>query len=217
MDQTTQQGNRQGVRQRRRWWRLYVHKGQKRHAIFVGVLVFVYSFLVFFLSVIVPYVDPAGASLSETAFSDRAVYAIKFLVFGQTVWPAFACILFPAAIISSLYVTHRIAGPLYRIEQCVGELGQGNLALRIRLRAGDELQELAESLNGVISNVEQALTGIRDHEAVERKALRQCLDAMRVNPQSDQRLISQVEMALKEGEHIDSGLNRFRFSNPQSQ
>src|SRR6266704_2886022 len=69
----------------------------------------------------------------------------------------------------SIYVTHRLAGPLFRLEQTARELIRGNLALRIRLRKGDELHELAGLLNEVLDTLEQAFRGIRESEAQARE------------------------------------------------
>lgn len=53
-----------------------------------------------------------------------------------------------------MYLTHRLAGPLYGLEQTAKELVGGNLSLRIRLRKGDQLQELAEVANEALENLE---------------------------------------------------------------
>src|SRR5262245_46973304 len=41
----------------------------------------------------------------------------------------------------SLVVSHRIAGPLYRLEKCVEQLALGDLSFQVHLREGDELQD----------------------------------------------------------------------------
>jgi methyl-accepting chemotaxis protein len=49
------------------------------------------------------------------------------------------------AVVSVLYASHKIAGPLYRFETLCKEIGNGNLDGVTRLRDKDQLQELAEA------------------------------------------------------------------------
>ncbi|MDP7420251.1 MAG: methyl-accepting chemotaxis protein [bacterium] len=48
---------------------------------------------------------------------------------------------------TSIFVSHKIAGPVYRFEQSARAIGAGDLSLKIKLRKGDELRELAEAMN----------------------------------------------------------------------
>lgn len=204
-------------RQRRKWWRLYVHKVQKKYAAFVGILGFVYGFLIVIFALVGPY-GPSDEPLSkDLPLIDRLLGAAEFLFVGETTWPAVICILIPAAIIFSLHLTHRLAGPLYRFEQLAEELKKGNLGLRIRLREGDDLQELAEALNASLVNLDEAFAEIRDREFLEREALRKCYDTMRTQPSTDQGLLKQVEAGLQDGERIETLFKRFQFSASRSQ
>ena len=47
----------------------------------------------------------------------------------------------------ALRLTHQIAGPVYRLEQNMLKMAQGNYRLQTVLRNRDEFNELAEALN----------------------------------------------------------------------
>jgi hypothetical protein len=49
--------------------------------------------------------------------------------------------------------SHRIAGPLYRMRQDLGEVASGNRQKRIKLREGDYLTELADDINRTLDAV----------------------------------------------------------------
>jgi len=51
-----------------------------------------------------------------------------------------------AAILVTLFTSHRIAGPLYRMEKDINEIVSGNLSKPFSLRKADEIKPLAESL-----------------------------------------------------------------------
>lgn len=46
-----------------------------------------------------------------------------------------------------IFLSHKIAGPIYRIEGFLGSMSAGNLAQRITLRKGDELISIADKIN----------------------------------------------------------------------
>lgn len=70
----------------------------------------------------------------------------------------------------ALYMTHYIAGPLYRFEKTFEELKGGNLNLQIRLRKRDEFQDVARAFNEGLVSVRQQLR--REREATDAAAAR---------------------------------------------
>jgi nitrogen fixation/metabolism regulation signal transduction histidine kinase len=54
----------------------------------------------------------------------------------------------------SLYVSHRFAGPIYRFEKSAQVVSGGDLTHRVSLRTGDELMELQEEFNGMVSSLQ---------------------------------------------------------------
>lgn len=63
----------------------------------------------------------------------------------------------------TLFLSHFIAGPLYRFEKTFEEMRDGNLTANIRLRGHDEFKETADLLN-------QAMSSIRNKMKKEREA-----------------------------------------------
>lgn len=62
-------------------------------------------------------------------------------------------VLLPAGLlvaIFSIFFSHRIAGPLYRLEKTLDKINNGESVPEIQVRRGDELVELTEKLNGLI-------------------------------------------------------------------
>jgi methyl-accepting chemotaxis protein len=64
--------------------------------------------------------------------------------------------------LASLFLTHRVAGPLYRFEKSVEEMSRGNFNFEIRLRSTDEAKELAEMLNGFNTGISLRLREVRE-------------------------------------------------------
>lgn len=55
----------------------------------------------------------------------------------------------PLIALIGLYLSHKIAGPIFRMERYVNEMATGNLHSRLVLRKGDELLNLAEGINSL--------------------------------------------------------------------
>jgi len=195
--------------------RFYVHKIQRTYAIWFGLFMFFSALLVFGLAFVGPFIPPALKLASPLPLAERARAANQFLVLAETVtvWPALA-VLIPAAAVFSIYLTHRLAGPLFRFEQTARELIRGNLALRIRLRKGDELHELAGLLNEVLDTIEPAFREIRESEAHVREAVSWIMDEMRKQPSVNREALNRLEIALKGSQRINETLKRFQLSEP---
>ena len=72
-------------------------------------------------------------------------------------------------ILFTLIMSHRIAGPLYRIELTLKDACQGRLNQRIHLREKDEMINLAEQVNGMVLGLNSKLTNIKTkHQLLER-------------------------------------------------
>ena len=88
-----------------------------------------------------------------------------------------------------IYITHKVAGPVYKMRQLLKQVGRGNLRVEGRLRRGDELKAVfdtfAEMISGLrdfeakrLDDVEAALAAI---ERGETKEATERLDRVRVS------------------------------------
>ncbi|HEY4012637.1 MAG TPA: hypothetical protein VGM06_04835 [Polyangiaceae bacterium] len=57
-----------------------------------------------------------------------------------------------------IYITHKVAGPVYKMRQLLKQVGRGNLRVEGRLRRGDELKAIFDTFAEMVS-------GLRDFEA----------------------------------------------------
>jgi len=65
-----------------------------------------------------------------------------------------AIFVLPLIVVASIFLTHKVAGPLVRIKRVLAQMGQGNFSQRIALRKGDELGDLAETINQLAQDLE---------------------------------------------------------------
>ncbi len=61
-----------------------------------------------------------------------------------------------------IFVTHTIAGPVYRMERVSRSIGEGDLTNFIRLRPKDELKDLADAMNEMTMGLRNKVTMFRE-------------------------------------------------------
>lgn len=65
--------------------------------------------------------------------------------------------------VGALFFPHSIAGPIYRMEQELIEIGKGNLSKKLKLREGDSCRGLAESIDKMAGELRDRIKRIDDY------------------------------------------------------
>lgn len=82
-----------------------------------------------------------------------------------SVWPAIGSVILILSALS-VFVTHKMAGPMYRFRQVLGEVNGGNLDVSVRLRRKDDFHDLAEDMNKVITSLRDVAHTLHDADQV---------------------------------------------------
>ncbi len=89
---------------------------------------------------------------------------------------AFLLTLLVGLTLSSIYVTHKVAGPMYKIQKLLSTVQGNNLQIEGRLRKGDELLELFQSFDDMIGR-------LRQYRQEEIASLTEVIDQLRQAPE----------------------------------
>lgn len=117
---------------------------------------FIFTIILFLPSILTLYLDHPMAEKAEAART--------FLILHGTVWPTTGAVILIFGIFS-IFLTHKIAGPAYRLKHALTELISGNLDSRIHLRKWDDLQEVAEQVNLFSDDLRNNIATLKkDHE-----------------------------------------------------
>jgi len=80
----------------------------------------------------------------------------------------------------SVYFSHRIAGPIYRLEKDLMQMvNEGDLTKQFHLREKDELKELAETLNTMTANLRTKLLSDEQFREESRTKIAEILKMLR--------------------------------------
>lgn len=77
---------------------------------------------------------------------EKMAAARVLLLLHGSVWPGIALAIASFAGLS-LIVTHRLAGPIYRLKKSLAAIAEGDITLHVKLRQGDDLQDMAAQIN----------------------------------------------------------------------
>lgn len=132
--------------------------------------------------------------LVNTAFVFGAIFYLDAAPAGETFGAMPALLLMAAALTtvclivsvgSALVLSHRIAGPAYRLQRSLHRVTAGDLDFRVALRRNDCFEDLSESFNEMIdamgSRTEKAIDTLREVEKglPERSPERLALESLR--------------------------------------
>lgn len=93
-----------------------------------------------------------------------------------------------------MYLSHRIAGPLFKIERSVEEIGAGDLTVKIKLRSTDEIAKMADCFNELTKNLNSRLLELK----LKSDDLGKQIDNLTALSGTEASLPPQVQDALKE-------------------
>ncbi len=66
-----------------------------------------------------------------------------------------------ATVIVTLFVSHKIAGPLLRLEKEIKNIGEGDLTKKIEFRGNDQITELCNCINEMTKGLHEKIIDIR--------------------------------------------------------
>ena len=107
-------------------------------------------------------------------------------------------------VIVSVFVSHKLAGPIFRLEQTAESIAGGDLRVKIYLRQGDELFETAEYINRMIESLREKVLRDKNLSARISGKLEGLTDNLKNGKITNQAASAQLNDILIEVRHIAS-------------
>lgn len=104
-----------------------------------------------------------------------------------------ATVVIVMAIRSIFFLAHSILKPLKQLNQGVAQFGDGDLSFRIDLKSGDELEQLATTINWMAENLEQNQRTLTEMATIDG------LTGVFNRREFNRRLTIEIERSLREG------------------
>jgi methyl-accepting chemotaxis protein len=69
----------------------------------------------------------------------------------------------PLVVVIGIYASHKIAGPIYRIEKYLNGMANGDISMPLTLRKNDELTSLADGINRLAESMKTTIRNEKEH------------------------------------------------------
>jgi methyl-accepting chemotaxis protein len=134
--------------------------------------------------------DPRGPALTQLQTSKSQV--VWYLVLLQALFLSVTFLI-------SILLSHRIAGPLYKLGKFFREVRNGNLNDDLKFRKNDHFQELVEDYNGMMDTIRSTLKKNTDSAAAAISRIEKVLanGSNPIDPQG-RRELEEALVALRE-------------------
>ncbi|MGA1843580.1 MAG: hypothetical protein ACMUIS_03350 [bacterium] len=109
-----------------------------------------------------------------------------------------------ATIFLTIFISHKVAGPLYRFERSAEEIGKGNLTLVTRIRGTDQARDLADALSRMTSELRSKLLEI-DTNAKRLHHVVETMGSLMERTPSD---MIEIKMEFEELKQVTQNLNQ---------
>ena len=179
---------------------------QIKYMLLTMLLLLVYSFI-FVVIIFAPYMLTLyfDYPLVEKTEAARAI-----LLLHAKVWPGIGIVILLFGAVS-IFITHKIAGPLYRLKKSLSQVTEGNLNVVVKLRKWDDLQDLAEHVNILIEELRTFVTTLRnDYNLLSEYILEleHKIEIKMLTEESGREIINKVQESRK---NIENALKKFKI------
>ena len=98
-------------------------------------------------------------------------YAPLYAAFRRLAFILLAALAF--AVVSGIFLARRMVGPIQALQAGAARIGSGDLAQRISIKTGDELEGLADQFNEMAGRLEESYAGLEEKVEVRTRELAQ--------------------------------------------
>ena len=146
----------------------------------------------------------------DSPLDEQVKAAEILLLYHKNVWPA-VFIVIPLFGFFSIFITHKIAGPVYRLKIRLQQMTEWDLDTKFTLRKDDDLQELADFVNILSIELKEFATALKgNYETLSANIdeIQQQTEKGTMDAASGRELITRL---VASRENISATLERFKF------
>jgi len=127
--------------------------------VFIAIFISIITTHYFVLSTILTKIEETGTFPLGTELIDNSVKPLVIIV-------PIVFIILAFTFLYILFISHRTAGPLYRLAKAMEKVGKGDLSVRVTFRKSDEVYEVAETFNQMVEGLKKRFA---EHKKTKRK------------------------------------------------
>lgn len=179
---------------------------QLKYMLLTMILLLVYSFI-FVIIIFAPYMLTL---YFDYPLAEKAEAARALLLLNAKVWPGIGVVILLFGAVS-IFISHKVAGPLFRLKKTLSQVTEGNLNVLVKLRKWDDLQDLADHLNILIEELRTFVTTLKnDYDLLSEYILEleHKIETKLLTEESGREIINKVQASRK---NIEAALDKFNI------
>lgn len=172
--------------------RYFIEKQLQTKYIVLTILLLLIYTLLFVVILIFPYIVPLTF---DAPLEEQAKAARMLLTLHGSIWPAIGTVIVIMSI-TSIFITHKMAGPVYRLKRILAAVSGGNLNITVRLRKKDDLKDLAEGIDLVIDDLRGVVETLQENYATLSSCISELEDKTKnnqINDETGQELLKKMQ------------------------
>jgi len=185
----------------------FIHrKIQIKYALLTVSLLVLYT-IILLMAIFAPYIL---ALFLDVPFSQKSEAAEVLLLLHKYIWPGIGLVIILFGVFS-IFITHKLAGPVFVFERMTRNIAAGDLTVRAKLRKGDDLHDLEKNFNQMADNLESLLIKLEEqHKKLSSyvSKLRRELEVREISEQTIIELTKKIEIDM---EDINKILERYKY------
>lgn len=185
----------------------FINKKIQIKYILLTVSLLVLYTMILLAAIFAPY---AMALFLDLPMSQKAEAAEMLLLLHKNIWPGIGLIIVMFGALS-IFITHKLAGPVFVLERMARDITRGDLTVRTRLRKGDDLNDLAQDMNQMADNLESLLLNLDEEYrrlAYYVSELETELESKNISQQAVTEIIKKIEA---DKDDIRKTLERYNY------
>lgn len=166
---------------------------QTKYMVLTLMLLLAYS-ITLITMIFIPYIIDLGSGgpLAQQAEAARTLLALH-----RRIWPGVIAVILLYSVLS-VYISHQVAGPVYRIKKAIQKILAGDLTASVHLRRRDDLKDLAECTNQLRNELVTFYSVLRDNQML-LVDYRNVLEGKEVSPDTS---IARVQAEIARNQEI---------------
>ena len=179
---------------------------QLKYMLLTMILLLVYSFI-FVIIIFAPYMLTL---YFDYPLAEKAEAARALLLLNARVWPGIGVVILLFGAVS-IFISHKVAGPLFRLKKTLSQVTEGNLNVVVKLRKWDDLQDLADHLNILIEELRTFVITLKnDYDLLSEYILEleHKIETKLLTEESGREIINKVQASRK---NIEAALDKFNI------
>ncbi len=182
---------------------------QNRRVQFIHALLIITYLSVYTLLLSAAALAPTVMALRGDAEHATQSDAAELFLFENRVWPL-ALGLILACGVHSIFMSHRVFGPLVRVRREAALIGQGDLSRRLRFRRNDHMLDLRDALNDMVRDLDRQMSEVHLARARCRHRIEELESGMFARGAADRRRL--LEDLVRDFGELEQGLTTFKTS-----